>query len=86
MIYNFRSRDEYYAQYSVSRILLYPTIIVCCGSGTDNDWHCFWVDPLGLCDIAMLLMSIPESTLSLGHIYISLYKFLDIIILRVRVS
>jgi hypothetical protein len=25
-MYNFRSRDEYYAQYSVSRILLYPTI------------------------------------------------------------
>jgi hypothetical protein len=26
-LYNFRSRDEYYAQYSVSRILLYPTIM-----------------------------------------------------------
>jgi hypothetical protein len=32
----------------------------CCASGTDNDWHWFWVDPLGLCDIAMLLMSIPH--------------------------
>ena len=26
-LYNFRFRDEYYAQYSVSRILLYPTIM-----------------------------------------------------------
>ena len=49
---------------SADRYILFTD---CCASGTDSDWHWFWVDPLGLCDIAMLLMSIPESTLSLGR-------------------
>ena len=45
----------YTSKYMVDEYVLFTD---CCASGTDSDWHWFWVDPLGLCDFAMLLMSI----------------------------